>query len=127
MVLLSVPVATWDMLPNDPAVNFVGFVRSDNLSQNAPLKRLLGERAPVDRTQTLPTSGYLSPYPPSGEEGMHLKEISSWHSQHPVEPERPVQHNLDSFQTPRISDDGGWFDDPTGNLLFACITSHWGH
>lgn len=99
MVLLSVPVVTWDMLPNDPAVNFVGFVRSDNLLENAPLKRLLGERAPVDRTQPLSTLGYLSPYPPSEEEGMHVKETSLWLSEHPVEPERPAQHNLDSFQT----------------------------
>lgn len=41
LVLLSLPVATWDMLPNDPAVNFIGFIRSDNLLSKGPLKEFL--------------------------------------------------------------------------------------
>ena len=31
LVLLSLPVAIWDMLPEDSAVKFLGFVRSENL------------------------------------------------------------------------------------------------
>lgn len=39
LLLLSLPVALWDMLPNDPAISFVAFVKSANL---------LGARKPVE-------------------------------------------------------------------------------
>ena len=56
LVLLSVPVATWDMLPESPAVNFIGFVRSDDLLQNVPLKTTLGQCSTTGQAHTLPTS-----------------------------------------------------------------------
>lgn len=31
LILLSLPVMVWDLLPDDPACNFVGFIRSNNL------------------------------------------------------------------------------------------------
>lgn len=31
LIILSIPVAVWDLLPNDVAVCFIGFVRSSNL------------------------------------------------------------------------------------------------
>ena len=31
LILLSLPVAIWDLLPNDPAVRFIGFVTSGDL------------------------------------------------------------------------------------------------
>ena len=31
LLLFSLPVALWDMLPKDPAISFVSFVRSRNL------------------------------------------------------------------------------------------------
>ena len=57
LVLLSIPVQTWDMLPDNPAVNLIGFVMSDNLLQNPPLKGLLGEYSIPDQVRTLPTAG----------------------------------------------------------------------
>ena len=55
LVLLSIPVGTWDMLPDNPAVNFIGFVIPDNLLQDAPLGGLLRQCSTVGRAQTLPT------------------------------------------------------------------------
>lgn len=31
LLVLSIPVALWDLLPNDPAISFIGFVNSSNL------------------------------------------------------------------------------------------------
>lgn len=36
MMLLSVPVMIWDLLPEDPAVSFVAFIRSNNLAIQRP-------------------------------------------------------------------------------------------
>lgn len=44
------------MLLAYPAVNFIGFVRSDNLLQNTPLERLLGHGSTAGLAQTLSTS-----------------------------------------------------------------------
>ena len=38
VLLLMLPVAVWDLLPGDPAISFVAFVRSRNLKHNSPLK-----------------------------------------------------------------------------------------
>ena len=38
VLLLVLPVAVWDLLPGDPAISFVAFVRSRNLEHNSPLK-----------------------------------------------------------------------------------------
>ena len=62
LVLLSIPVWTWDMLPDNPAVNFIGFVISDNLLQDAPLggllrHRLRGRLGLNPGTSTLPADG----------------------------------------------------------------------
>ena len=60
LVLLSIPVATWDMLPDNPAVNFIGFVISDNLLQNAPLANLRSTRDPAWALTTVNDSLYDS-------------------------------------------------------------------
>lgn len=31
MILLSLPVAVWDLLPQEPAIHFIGFIQSNNL------------------------------------------------------------------------------------------------
>jgi hypothetical protein len=38
LVLLAVPVVIWNLLPEDPACNFVGYVRTDNLLDREPRK-----------------------------------------------------------------------------------------
>ena len=53
LVLLSIPVATWDMLPDDPAVNFIGFVISEDLLQTTPSKTLLRRFSTVTRAEAL--------------------------------------------------------------------------
>ena len=35
LLLLSIPVALWDLLPKDPAISFIGFVNSSNLLCNS--------------------------------------------------------------------------------------------
>ena len=35
LLMLSIPVALWDLLPNDPAISFIGFVNSSNLLCNS--------------------------------------------------------------------------------------------
>ena len=37
LMILSLPVAIWDLLPKDPAVAFIGFTGSENLLGGAPL------------------------------------------------------------------------------------------
>ena len=37
LVILSLPVAIWDLLPKDPAVAFIGFTDSENLLGGSPL------------------------------------------------------------------------------------------
>ena len=80
LVLLSIPVATWDMLPDDPAVNFIGFVISENLLQmeEGLLPRTLSEarlgnlitlgnrlRGKRPQTEETPSKGVLSTFPKS--------------------------------------------------------------
>jgi hypothetical protein len=49
LVLISIPVVVWDILPDNPAYSFVGFVQSDNLVDN-----VLGDRQ--DIAADIPTS-----------------------------------------------------------------------
>ncbi|MCJ1262793.1 hypothetical protein MMC22_002663 [Lobaria immixta] len=35
MIILSLPVAIWNLMPDDPAVSFIGFIRSRNMSMIA--------------------------------------------------------------------------------------------
>lgn len=103
LVLLSIPVATWDMLPDNPSVNFIAFVRSENLLQNAPLKRLLIPRSIVNQAQTVPMSTESPSVEVSKSEGMELQGFPLWLSQprEPMLPDRQTsgpgkaRHNLD--------------------------------
>lgn len=57
LMLLSLPVAVWDMLPRDPAISFISFVKSQNLlfPKNRPkglaiaLKRILDREIRISR------------------------------------------------------------------------------
>lgn len=44
LLLLSLPVAIWDMVPNDPAISFVAFVKSHNLLNPRNPERKTKER-----------------------------------------------------------------------------------
>ena len=59
LVLLSLPVAVWDMLPQDAAVSFLGFIRSDNLVNAASLDlESSPERAERGKSQILPAKAF---------------------------------------------------------------------
>ena len=99
LVLLSIPVATWDMLPENPAVSFIGFVRSDNLLQNAPLKGLLSQRIP-ETEELQPNKKSLLPSQPMERES----------SRYPLRP----RHKSNADQASKV---------PKGKLFFACLIS----
>lgn len=56
MLLVSMPVMIWDLLPEDQAVSFVAFIRSNNLAiksgsqQQPPLSAIAASQAPTNRT-----------------------------------------------------------------------------
>ena len=107
LVLLSLPVATWDMLPNDPAVNFIGFVRSENLLQNALMEELLGQCSITGQAHPLPTSSDTP-----------LKRMYMT-GEMPSEPMRPVKQTPDPGEAPVWLKDDEGFDKPTGELLLT--------
>lgn len=119
LVLLSVPVASWDMLPNDPAVSFIGFVRSDNLLSNAPLTEKLSQPSNVGQAQT----SSMSRYPPLRSQVLKTEEVQpnrtfSSLSQRiiPKPSEYPLQAGY------KHNDDKD-LDAPIGELFFNCLTS----
>ncbi len=108
LLLLSIPVATWDMLPENPAVSFIGFVRSENLLQTPPLRELLGPFSTVGQAQTLPALDRSVP-----------RQIpKTW-------PSQPMERELSRY-TLRARDKSNAdlaSKVPKGELLFACFTS----
>ncbi len=73
LVLLSLSVAVWDMLPEDPAVRFLGFVRSNNLmketvSSASSMMELLEEHSRESSIPESPEHGSLDPYSIVGED-----------------------------------------------------------
>ncbi|KAL8904437.1 MAG: hypothetical protein Q9207_003266 [Kuettlingeria erythrocarpa] len=62
LLLLSLPVAIWDMLPKDPAISFISFVKSCNLLHTDAQKRTKGgsrlseqlQKRSMNRLPTLP-------------------------------------------------------------------------
>ncbi|KAL9004727.1 MAG: hypothetical protein Q9188_002454 [Gyalolechia gomerana] len=81
LLLLSLPVAVWDLLPNDPAISFVAFVRSDNLldprSSNEKvmeMKQRAQEESKVQTAQSI-NKGYVSP-------SRYSSPVSSYGSPH---------------------------------------------
>ena len=51
LMLLSLPVAAWDLLPKDPAVTFVAFILSDNLRKCECSRRDLTEEVKTDNAR----------------------------------------------------------------------------
>ncbi|KAI4259984.1 MAG: hypothetical protein L6R42_004264 [Xanthoria sp. 1 TBL-2021] len=68
-LLLLLPVAMWDLLPRDPAISFVAFVRSRNLKQpdgaitNAVVQEFI-KPGTIRKSSTLAFSSALSPRRP---------------------------------------------------------------
>ena len=54
LMLLSLPVNIWDLIPNNPAVNFIGFIKSQNLLKNQPWGSLTAQAAKYAPTSTSP-------------------------------------------------------------------------
>ncbi len=74
LLLLSLPVATWDMLPKDPAISFISFVKSSNLLHTDAQKRTKGEGTLSEqlRKQIVIRQPMLPPKPP----GLFLQKPS---------------------------------------------------
>ncbi|KAG8668804.1 hypothetical protein FPOAC2_08109 [Fusarium poae] len=52
MLLVSMPVSIWDLLPEDHATTFVAFIRSNNLMAQKPRNQLVPTLVPVNRYPT---------------------------------------------------------------------------
>ncbi|KAL7798597.1 hypothetical protein V8C43DRAFT_275778 [Trichoderma afarasin] len=52
MVLVSMPVMIWDMLPEDPATSFVAFIRSNNIAAQKPQQNPVTTAVPASRFQS---------------------------------------------------------------------------
>lgn len=67
LVLLSIPVAVWDLIPDDPAIAFIGFIRSENLLQSHPISLTELQKPGMEKSSTplsLPPKD--GPNPPDG-------------------------------------------------------------
>ena len=51
LMLISLPVYIWDLIPNNPAVSFVGFIKSQDFLKNRPKESLTAQAA-----SSVPTS-----------------------------------------------------------------------
>ena len=54
LMLLSLPVSIWDLIPNNPAVSFIGFIKSQDLLKNQPSGSSPAEAAKPAPTSTSP-------------------------------------------------------------------------
>ncbi|KAM0252584.1 hypothetical protein ACHAQJ_007621 [Trichoderma viride] len=64
LVLVSMPVMIWDLLPEDPATSFVAFIRSNNIAAQKPQPAPIATPVPASRFQSemmVPdTASYIS-------------------------------------------------------------------
>ncbi|KAL7947320.1 hypothetical protein V8C42DRAFT_317454 [Trichoderma barbatum] len=51
LVLVSMPVMIWDLLPEDPATSFIAFIRSNNIAAQKPQPPPITTSVPVSRFQ----------------------------------------------------------------------------
>jgi len=51
LLLLSLPIMVWDLLPDDPACNFIAFIRSNNLLRKPETSKPTGETAAPVKTE----------------------------------------------------------------------------
>lgn len=54
LMLLSLPINVWDLIPNNPAVSFIGFIKSQNLLNNHPLESSTAQAANFAPTSVSP-------------------------------------------------------------------------
>ena len=56
LMLLSLPVDIWDLIPNNPAVSFIGFIKSQDLLKTQPSESSTAQAASSGPTSTSPPS-----------------------------------------------------------------------
>ena len=80
LVLAALPVVIWNLLPENPAYNFVGYARSDNLmhskSMQKPIKRK-SPKVPSPAPTTQPHTGFKSELSSNKPPGAEAKEHGS--------------------------------------------------
>jgi hypothetical protein len=78
LVLAALPVVIWNLLPENPAYNFVGYARSDNLMHSKPMhkpiKRKSGPKVPSAAPTTQQHTGSKSDVLIGGPHGSETKE-----------------------------------------------------
>ena len=62
LLVLSIPVAVWDLLPKDPAISFIGFIKSSNLLYNNPTP-VIASQEPIKIQAETPISRSPSAQP----------------------------------------------------------------
>ena len=60
LILISLPVYIWDLIPNNPAVSFVGFIKSQDFLKNRPKESLTAQTASSATTSTRPPAEALA-------------------------------------------------------------------
>ena len=61
LMLLSIPVAIWDLLPKDPAISFIGFVESANMLGGSPRLSTFSNKSQVQDPEQWPTVSQQMP------------------------------------------------------------------
>ncbi|KAH8895015.1 hypothetical protein GQ53DRAFT_74197 [Thozetella sp. PMI_491] len=72
LLLLSLPVMVWDLLPDDPAYSFVAFIRSNNLIRESPPAQqpsVVPDAAGVSQTPAVPQPPMPQRQPPQPPRG----------------------------------------------------------
>ncbi|KAL9628521.1 MAG: hypothetical protein Q9204_005837 [Flavoplaca sp. TL-2023a] len=89
LVLLTLPVAMWDMIGKDPAVTFLAFVRSHNLRNPVQPDLKYGSMNSVNSTLRVQRHGpfnklFPSPIPASSELSQHMEDLPSYNLPSPI-------------------------------------------
>ena len=56
LMLLSLPVNIWDLIPNNPAVSFIGFIKSQDYLKNQPSESSTAQAANSAHNSTSPSA-----------------------------------------------------------------------
>lgn len=62
LLVLFIPVAVWDLLPKDPAISSIGFIKSSNLLYNNPTP-VIASQEPIKMQAETPISRSPSAQP----------------------------------------------------------------
>lgn len=83
LLLLSLPVMVWDLLPDDPACSFIAFIRSNNLIASKESRRETAEvsvpAADIFERSTAVTPEELTLTPDIDDDGVSVLSVPTYH------------------------------------------------